>query len=448
MIQDKVDAVFQQKFASPGSQLDCIIYLSVSQYHPHARLKCKIKGKEKTGLRISREIREGNHTRTIYENYDDKKTIFKYEHTFIEGPIAPGHYQFPYSFTLPEGIPSSFVEIRGPHDYAKIKYETRVKFESQTGGKMKDEDDIYVIQVYPSDFRIQEYKKKQDIGGCCCCCCIDRGHVDLKASFNKTVYHPGEVAEFIMEAKADDSKVSVKNVAGRCMRYVTVKCKGHTRVWQTIADQVNGGQLKKGHDTGVIRMTPCIKVNQHEMSSYGSLIQSEYKLQAVCEMQRCCQTDPQVAIPILVCNMPTFMQTAYVKPYVPPPQYNPQLMPPVIYNLNGPNCINNAGSYPNYYQNGILPPTAMAQPFGGDGQMGNMTMPNMPGMPMMNNMMGNGNIEMTPVMTGMNQPMGQPTGPINPYMELQQYQNNAPPRPSCNYNRETFSEDSDDDDRL
>ena len=92
-------------------------------------------------------------TITVDKHIKDKKTIFKYEHTFLEGPIQPGYYQFPYSFTLPNNIPSSFKEKKGKHDYAKIKYETKVKFKAQDGTKMKDEDDVFVIQVYPSDLR-------------------------------------------------------------------------------------------------------------------------------------------------------------------------------------------------------------------------------------------------------------------------------------------------------
>ena len=52
MIQDHLDAVYQKKFAAPGSQLDCIIYLAVSRPHMHARLTCKIEGHEKTALTI------------------------------------------------------------------------------------------------------------------------------------------------------------------------------------------------------------------------------------------------------------------------------------------------------------------------------------------------------------------------------------------------------------
>jgi hypothetical protein len=98
-------------------------------------------------------------------------------------------------------------------------------------------------------------------------------------------------------------------------------------------------------------------------------------------MNRCCQTDPQVSIPILVCNMPQMAQEAYMKPYVPPPQYNPQIMPAVVYNINAPGNINNAGTYPNYFNNATVPVAAQPQMLQGQG-MNNMMM-TAPGQPMM-----------------------------------------------------------------
>lgn len=260
--------------------------------------------------------------------------------------MAPGYYQYPYSFTLPNNIPSSFEEVKGKHDYAKIKYETKVKFETRDGFKMKDEDDVFVIQVYPSDLRHQQYKKKFDIN---CCCCIGRGDVEVAAAFNKTIYHPGETSQFTMWADADDSKVSIKQINGDCTRYVTVKCKGHSRTWKSVVDRVKYPKLEKGDKIGPLNMCPVIRVQNHEMSTVGSMIKCDYKLRAVCDMDKCCQTNPNISLPILICHYPRFPQNTYIKPYHPPPNYNPQIMQPVVYNLNGNNGINNANSYPNYY---------------------------------------------------------------------------------------------------
>ena len=210
---------------------------------------------------------------------------------------------------------------------------------------MKDEDDVFVIQVYPSDLRHQQYKDKFDIN---CCCCVPRGKVKVSAAFNKTIYHPGETSQFTMWADADDSEVSVQEIRGDCTRYVTVKCKGHSRTWKTVVDRVKYPKLEKGSKIGPLSMTPQIKVQNHEMSSIGSMIKCDYKLRAVCHMDKCCQTNPNVSIPILICHYPRYPQNTYIKPFRPPTNYNPQIMNPYVYNMGG-SGVNNAGTYPNYY---------------------------------------------------------------------------------------------------
>jgi hypothetical protein len=160
-----------------------------------------------------------------------------------------------------------------------------------------------------------------------------------------------------MWADADDSEVSVQEIRGDCTRYVTIRCKGHSRTWKTVVDRVSYPKLEKGAKIGPLRMNPVIKVQNHEMSSIGSMIKSDYKLRAVCHMDKCCQENPNISIPILICHYPQYPQNTYIKPFRPPPNYNPQIMQPYIYNMNanmgsnmGSNMgVNNANSYPNYY---------------------------------------------------------------------------------------------------
>lgn len=48
----QINAIFQNKFVSPGDQINCMIYLNAVQTFPQGRLSCKVQAKEKTGLRI------------------------------------------------------------------------------------------------------------------------------------------------------------------------------------------------------------------------------------------------------------------------------------------------------------------------------------------------------------------------------------------------------------
>lgn len=151
--------VIQNKFAAPGEQINAMIYLSVYQPFQNARLVCRLKGKEKTALteRKSRRVRDYHSRdgyRTVYwtEYYNEGRTIYQNENVFLQGPIAAGNYQFPYSFVLPYNIPSSYEEYKDEFNYAKVKYEAKVFFEGAGYGvpfHLEDEDKVFVIQVYP-----------------------------------------------------------------------------------------------------------------------------------------------------------------------------------------------------------------------------------------------------------------------------------------------------------
>ena len=91
-----------------------------------------------------------------------------------------------------------------------------------------------------------------------------------------------------MWAKADDSEVSVKEIRGDCTRYVTVKCKGHSKTWTYNCSRTRYPKLEKGSNIGPLVMNPTINVKNHEMSTYGSLVKCDYKLRAVCHMDKCC----------------------------------------------------------------------------------------------------------------------------------------------------------------
>jgi len=161
---------------------------------------------------------------------------------FLEGPVQPGYYQFPYSYTVPQNLPTSFFEKKNENNYAKIEYYTKCVFESQDGSRLEDYDDVYVIQSYPGDLKHQEFAQKFALTSCC----RSKGNVEIKTTFNKTIYHPGNTAEFTMWANAGESEVSIKEIRGELTRNVTVKCKGHSKIWSSCVDRITYPSLKKG----------------------------------------------------------------------------------------------------------------------------------------------------------------------------------------------------------
>ena len=104
---------------------------------------------------------------------------------------------------------------------------------------------------------------------------------------------------------------------------------------------------------GPLSMNPKVNVQPMSMSSIGSLVRCDYVLRAITDMDMCCQGNPEICLNIMVCNYAQQPMETYLKPFVPPPNYDPVIAPPVVYNLNGPlgpNGVLNTGGYPNYYE--------------------------------------------------------------------------------------------------
>lgn len=351
-MQPQIEAIFESKFVTPGQKINCMIYLNIPQYFSYGRLICKIQGKEKSGIFIKETKsyinKEGTWvTEDIILRLKDKKDIFENELIFLEGPVAPGSYQYPFIFTLPYNVPSSFEYEVDNDNYAKIKYQTKVKFEGTSDGKhfeATDEDKLHVLQVYPSIFR---HNFDEKIIPLKTCFCFSRGEVMIKAQFDKTIYHPGETASFLMSADAGVSEVSPEDIIGDCFMKVIVKCKNRQKVFIKNVDSISLGKLEKGFESGVMTMNPKINVPIEEMTTLGRLIESQFFLRARAVMGMCCQDDPTIALKVLVCGLPPpQLRPNFLKQFHAPPGWQqPQLVPPFQMNL-----ATHANMYPNYYQ--------------------------------------------------------------------------------------------------
>lgn len=173
----------------------------------------------------------------------------------------------------------------------------------------------------------------------------------LKAQFEKTIYHPGETATFLMSADAGDAEVSPQDVIGDCFMQVTVRCKNKSQVFTKTVDSISMGKLEKGFESGTLTMNPVIRVPMDEMTTIGRMVVAQFYLRARAVMDMCCQDNPTISLKILVCGLPPIQERPnYIKQFHTPPgwQAQPQIMPPFVMQLNS-----HANMYPNYYQQAI-----------------------------------------------------------------------------------------------
>ena len=118
--------------------------------------------------------------KSIWENIDEIKTIFKYEKKLKinNNYISKGKYNFPFEIDIPENIPGSFLYIDN-NIYIEIIYTIKIKI-----------DNINYVKTFPIIIRQKEklfnYQKSNDYNKILGECCWERGQTNIKVtSVNK-----------------------------------------------------------------------------------------------------------------------------------------------------------------------------------------------------------------------------------------------------------------------
>lgn len=387
-----VNLVLNKPYFQPGEQVNAIIYLFNPSPTMNCRLYVEIEGEEECGIRhhYTETIRVPNPryrpgappdapsweknpttTKQVKRHVDlrEERDFLRNRFLCQQGSLNMGQYQFPFTFKLPEGIPNSFDFKRGMHDFARIKYKVWTKFETVEGFRVTDKDYMIVKQNFPADFAIRD---KAHVHKLNCCCCISKGSLKMNARFEKTVYQPGEQALFLLTVDAGESDVPIQSIKGVCNQKVTIKCQGkHKTFTKEVSADVTQG-LPSGSRSGVIQLKPRINVAENEMSTKGNLIQCWYDLTANCVTDLYCQSggNAQIRLPIIICRMPT----TFMNPFVPPSNWNPQIMPNHIVDFN---AQNNVSLNPSWAPKGPGNPmdTSMSTNMSQQGMMGNPNMP-------------------------------------------------------------------------
>jgi len=112
--------------------------LDIKRNFPCPEIKLKLEGKEKVKWYTQHQEKYGpddHHYRTVTKEHKDSHKCYSNKfiiHKFNSNEIFTGQYQFPFSFILPDDLPSSFCYewFEHDHSYAKIKYTCKVELEN------------------------------------------------------------------------------------------------------------------------------------------------------------------------------------------------------------------------------------------------------------------------------------------------------------------------------
>jgi hypothetical protein len=127
-----------------GEPITGKIYLNLTMMYPAQCLNIEVKWKEKCKwtTRENKEVKDGDTTRTEFQDVEHKgEKEFKNKipvFYFPNGAVAPGQYTFPFSFALPSDVPASLYFCAIDNAVATIKYKIKAVLESAMGFSVKE----------------------------------------------------------------------------------------------------------------------------------------------------------------------------------------------------------------------------------------------------------------------------------------------------------------------
>jgi len=273
------------------------------------------------------------------------------------GLIPPGQWSFPFSFTLPQGIPASFNYQFNEHGricFGDITYNL-MAYVPNTGvfgffqSNLKQKTYFIVNHPTKSESGQTSDSKTLDVTSCCC---IDKGKATISAYFEKINYTPGETAYIISEVDASKLKTDVLEVDGYFRQVLKLTTNSFTKIinhkLQVVKmPGVKKGQKKIGNDAirTPIQLVDNSSRNAVQPTSQGNLVNNSYTLESRAKVDAsvCCDSHPTIKLSANVFNIP-------VEPPIwsTPSSWNPQIMDNYVANFTSE--FNSGSSFAHYPQ--------------------------------------------------------------------------------------------------
>ena len=134
--------------------------------------------------------------------------------------LEVGGYTIPFSFTLPEHIPSSF-HYKFLDTQASIKYKFQAEFKGQSGEVIKGSQ---IIQIRQSSYSYQTDLTEKKIASLKTWCCYEKGKSEINVSYPQDTYSPSQNAIFHVSTDNSQSQLAINEI--ECEFICTLRIKG------------------------------------------------------------------------------------------------------------------------------------------------------------------------------------------------------------------------------
>lgn len=278
-----------------GQEISGLIQILVKKPLERSTLYLRFCGKEKTAWTEHRQEgsstqNNSSHHRAIHHKgkvkiRDFSKAIFNWNN------LLPGQYSLPFTFVLPNNIPSSFHFNLG-HAFADIVYRLQAVIIDIKNRKIKGK--TYILIKNPAlRFNSNIFMEKLARMNCCC---VSKGNCKINVRIPQDTYCPAQVANFIVEINNTNSRVSVNGITCRLFYYLRIKNNGlgvHFITNELLRDTVNvnippGSNMVENPITVPLRL-PAIKQQLFQMlTTKGALIECVYTCEISADMDTSC----------------------------------------------------------------------------------------------------------------------------------------------------------------
>lgn len=195
-----------------------------------ATVNVRIFGIERTEVSYLDAFLIGKESRTSVRTASGKSTFLDVDFVvarFSGDRICHGQHEFPFSFVLPRGSPSSMTASPGFQDKCKVAYVVEAQLKDPTGAVMlKAKRTIAVVNKLQEMAPVPVYLEPDKVS-IVTCCCMHRGEVMLTASTVTTTLCPSEEVT-VKFAVLNNSLVPVDAVEVSLKEYVTFKAGNYT----------------------------------------------------------------------------------------------------------------------------------------------------------------------------------------------------------------------------
>lgn len=314
----------QRQVFYPGEQIVGQVVLNLNQPMDMKGIKMEFEGK--AYCHWTEEEGTGDDKRTV--SYSGKEHFFEYKLWLVGSGASkfahgPGRIGYPFQFTLPASLPSSFESRIG-----YIRYELKAKIDRPWKFDPKTKCPITVNEIIDTNLlqfaRGPSDTKDKEVG---CLCC--KGPLHLDGSIDRGAYCPGEVAFVNANVQNNSTRdmTALKAKVVQTIHYIATRKTKH--ITHTIA-KMNGPPIPKGEFANWNNQPFAIPACPPTIDK-SRVVQVHYQIQV--EVDVPWGFDPTLKFPIVMGTVP--YQAAYGQQHMAvnnqlPPQVptGPQMPPP------------------------------------------------------------------------------------------------------------------------